>query len=88
MNPAHEPRSQQDIDSIVVFTRLELYNPGLACGPKAIRKKLDLDYRVRPLPSERTIARILARNHLTHGRTGSYEGDRPENSQQHCLLNR
>jgi len=34
-------------------------------------------YHVTPLPSERTLAQILARNGLTHGRTGWYEDDDP-----------
>ena len=70
----HNPMcTKAEIEEIVVFTRLELYNWGRPCGPKAIRKRLDLFYLVQPLPSERTISRILARQCLTHGRTGSYE---------------
>lgn len=62
-----------EIEEIVEFTRLELYNRDLPCGPKAIRKRLDLFYLVQPLPSERTISRILTRLCLTHRRTGCYE---------------
>jgi putative transposase len=65
--------TKQEIEEMVVFTRLELYNRVLPCGPKAIRKRLDEFYLVTPLPSERTIARILAKQCLTHGRTGCYE---------------
>ena len=68
---------QDEIEEIVVFTRLELYNRGVPCGPKAIRKRMDDDYSVRPLPSTSTIARILARRGLTHARTGWYPGDGP-----------
>jgi putative transposase len=65
--------TKQEIEEIVVFTRLELYNRVLPCGPKAIQKRLDEFYLVTPLPSERTIARILEKQCLTHGRTGCYE---------------
>ncbi len=65
--------TKEEIEELVVLVRLELYNRSLHCGPKAIRKRLDEFYHVSPLPSERTIARILARNGLTHRRTGWYE---------------
>ena len=65
--------TRQEIEEIVVFVRLELYNRDLPCGPKAIRKRLDVFYLVKPLPSESTIARILAKRCLTHGRTGCYK---------------
>jgi len=54
------------------FVRLELYNRDLPCSPKAIKERLKMFYHVKPLPSDRTIARILARHDLTHGRTGFY----------------
>lgn len=72
------PRPPEEVEEIVVMVRLELYNKGLPCGPKALRKRLDEHEALKPLPSERTIARMLARNGLTHGRTGWYEGDLPE----------
>ena len=65
--------TKEEIEETVVLARLELYNRGLPCGPKAIRKRLDLFYLVEPLPSERTIARILAKRCLTNGRTGCYD---------------
>ena len=65
--------TKAEIEEIVEFTRLELYNRDLPCGPKAIRKRLDLFYLVQPLPSESTISRILAKRCLTHRRTGCYE---------------
>lgn len=68
-------RSKQQIEQIVVWERLSLYNRGLPCGPKALRTSLAAELPPYQLPSERTIARILARNGLTHGRTGWYEGD-------------
>ena len=69
-------RSPKEVEQIVVMVRLELYNRGLPCGPKVIRERLDEYEVLRPLPSERTIYRILVRNGLTGGRSGWYEGDR------------
>ena len=54
------------------MVRLSLYNRGLFCGAQAIRWELD-ELVVRPLPSMRTINRILARNELTRRRTGRYQ---------------
>jgi len=71
-------RSRREIEEIVVMSRLHLYNRGLHCGPKAIRKKMFDEEFTHPMPSERTIARILARNGLTHGRTGFYGEEAPE----------
>jgi hypothetical protein len=68
--------TKEEIEDCVESTRLNLYNRDLPCGPKAIRKNLDEFDHVKPLPSERTIARILAKRCLTHRRTGYYEGDR------------
>lgn len=67
--------TKDEIDECVESTRLQLYNGGAPCGPKAIRKRLDEIDHVNPLPSERTIARILAKRRLTHGRTGYYVED-------------
>jgi len=67
-------RSKEEIEECIEFVRLELYNRGLACGPYAIRERLDI-YHVKPLPSERTIARILKRRCLTHKHTGYYPED-------------
>ncbi len=67
-----QTRSKQEIEQCVIFVRLELYNRDMPCGPKAVKERLRAFYHVKPLPSERTIARILSRNGLTHGRTGFY----------------
>jgi len=67
-------RSKEEIEEIVTMIRLNLYNHGLHCGPKEIRKKMD-EYDEKPLPSERTISLILVRQGLTHQRTGHYPGD-------------
>jgi len=65
-------RSSREIEEIVIMVRLSLYNRGLFCGAQAIRWELD-ELVVRPLPSMRTINRILARNELTRRRTGRYQ---------------
>lgn len=71
--PTENPNwTQQEIVEIVKFVRLSLYNAGLFHGPQAILWELE-DQGVKPLLSERTIARILAREGLTHRRTGRYE---------------
>ena len=67
-------RSKTEIEEIVTIVRLDLYNHSLPCGPKNIRRKMH-DYDVVPLPSMRTISRILARQGLTHQRTGWYSGE-------------
>lgn len=54
------------------MTRLSLYNQGLFCGAQAIVWELE-EQQACPLPSLRTINRILSRNELTHRRTGRYE---------------
>ncbi|MCK4838141.1 MAG: hypothetical protein KAS94_05020 [Desulfobulbaceae bacterium] len=65
--------TKQQIEECVTFVRLELYNRDMPCGPKAVQERLKAFYHVKPLPSERTIARILLRHGLTHGRTGLYQ---------------
>jgi hypothetical protein len=67
--------TKTEIEEIIIMTRLDLYNRGLCCGAKTIKRKLDECYHVDPLPSERTIGRILSRHCLTHRRTGFYEED-------------
>lgn len=65
-------RTSAEIEEIVKMVRLNLYNQDLFFGAQAILWELE-DLGVRPLPSERTINRILNRNGLTHRRTGKYE---------------
>jgi len=65
-------RSSHEIEQIVTLVRLSLYNRGLFCGAQAIRWELE-DLAITPLPSLRTINRLLARHDLTHRRTGRYE---------------
>ena len=65
-------RTPSEIEEIVKIIRLNLYNQGLFCGAQAIRWELE-DLDTQPVPSIRTINRILSRNGLTHRRTGKYE---------------
>jgi len=64
--------TSEKIEEIVKMVRLNLYNNDLFCGAQAILWEME-DLGVKPLPSARTINRILARNELTHRRTGKYE---------------
>ena len=61
-----------EVEEIVKMIRLNLYNQELFCGAQAIYWEMD-ELGVKPLPSIRTINRILSRNDLTHRRTGKYE---------------
>jgi transposase InsO family protein len=65
-------RTPSEIEEILKMVRLNLYNQDLFCGAQAILWEME-DLGVKPLPSVRTINRILARNELTHRRTGKYE---------------
>lgn len=65
-------RTPVEIEEIVKMVRLNLYNRNLFYGAQAILWELE-DLGVIPLPSQRTINRILSRNNLTHRRTGRYE---------------
>jgi putative transposase len=56
----------------VKLARLQLYNQGLFCGAQAISWELEA-LQVLPLPSLRTISRIVSREGLTQRRTGRYE---------------
>jgi hypothetical protein len=67
-------RTKAELRECVVFARLELYNQGSPCGPDAVRTRL-AELEVQPIPSRSTIARILAEECLTHGRTGHYPGE-------------
>jgi putative transposase len=65
-------RTPLEIEEIVKMIRLNLYNNDLFCGAQAISWEME-DLGISPMPSERTINRILSRNDLTHRRTGRYE---------------
>ena len=52
--------TREEIEEYVEITRLHLYNLGLPCGPKAIRKYLEeVDEVSQPLPSERNAPPIV-----------------------------
>jgi hypothetical protein len=61
-----------EVEEIVKMVRLNLYNQDLFCGAQAIYWEME-ELGVKPLPSIRTINRILSRSELTHRRTGKYE---------------
>jgi hypothetical protein len=65
-----------EIERLIAWKRLYLYNRGMPCGARAIRLRLYL-LGIQPLPSVRSIHRILSRNRLTHGRTGFYPDSDP-----------
>jgi len=65
-------RTSEEIEEIVEMVRLSLYNKDLFCGSQAIQWEME-DMAVQPIPSIRTISRILCRRELTHRRTGRYE---------------
>lgn len=65
-------RTPAEIEEIVAMVRLSLYNKDLFCGNQAIQWELE-NMEVQPIPSLRTIGRILCRRDLTHRRTGRYE---------------
>jgi putative transposase len=64
-------KTASEVEEIVKIVRLKLYNNELFCGAQAILWELE-DRGIKPLPSMRTINRILSRNELTHRRTGRY----------------
>ena len=63
--------SKIEIVEIVAMVRLTRYNRDRNYGANAIIHEMEA-MGVRPLPSIRTIARILTRLGLTNGRTGHY----------------
>jgi hypothetical protein len=60
-----------EIEEIVAMVRLNRYNRGRTHGANAILQEME-SMGVRPLPSRRTIARILTHLGLSSGRTGHY----------------
>ena len=74
--PQSSPRQLTvNVVEAVKMVRLSLYNKGLFCGAQAIEWELR-EQGVEPVPSLRSINRILSREELTHRRTGSYEPKR------------
>lgn len=66
------PRSPDEVEAIVVMAWWERHNRNQPCGAKALHERLQTFYHLKPLPSVRTIGRILYRHELTHRRTGRY----------------
>lgn len=64
-------KTKIEIEELVKTVRLSLYNKNLFYGAQAIQWELE-DLGISPIPSIRTINRILHRNDLTHRRTGKY----------------
>jgi transposase len=62
----------ETVEELVKSVRESLHERGLFYGAQAIRWELE-DLRVEPLPSIRTIGRILARHDLVRRRRGPYE---------------
>lgn len=67
----HPRRTSAEVEEVVKLVRLRLYNTGLFFGAQVIQWELG-DLGVRPLPSVRSINRILSRHGLTQRRTGRY----------------
>jgi hypothetical protein len=70
--------SPDEVEQTVAMVRLHLYNRCLPCGAAALRRYLDEQEGLRPLPSTRRISRILTRYGLTYGRTGWYDEETVE----------
>ena len=62
----------QEMEQLVVFVRLHLYNRGRPCGADALRRRLRNYYHLQRLPSRHRVARILVAV-LTVG--GWYDGE-------------
>lgn len=72
--PASSPaRTPVAIEQAVLGTRRHLEADGVFCGAQAIRWDLEDQGGVEPLPSIRTIGRMLVRHGLTRRRRGPYE---------------
>lgn len=69
--PMNSSFSKVEIEEIVTMVRLNLYNRGRTHGANAILQKME-PMGIRPLPSPGSVARILSRLGLSHGRTGLY----------------
>jgi hypothetical protein len=67
-NRYSSPRSPDEVEQLVIFARLELCNLALPCGSQALHRRLNEFYHLTPLPSVRTIGRILVRNGLLERR--------------------
>ena len=70
----HKETDKNYLEDVVTFIRLHLYNRGVPCGAQVIHRQIQ-ELNIKPLPSVRTIGRILSSHGLTHSRTGIYPED-------------
>jgi len=68
------PLTQEELEEVIVFERLDLYNHGKPCGAQSLLLHLK-NIGVEPLPSAGKVGKILAKRFLTYGRTGYYPED-------------
>jgi len=59
LSPSRPP---DEVEAIAAMAWWELYNRGLPCGIRPLRKRLREFYHLRPLPSERTLGQIVERH--------------------------
>jgi putative transposase len=70
--PLTNPKqTASEVEEVVKLIRVKLYTNDLFCGAQAILWELE-DLGIKPLPSMRTINRIISKNELIHRRTGRY----------------
>ena len=67
-------RTADELEEIIEHVRLHLYNRGVPCGPKAIRRHMD-ELDVEAIPSESFIKKTLRVRGLTYSLTGIYPGE-------------
>jgi hypothetical protein len=66
---AYSPsRSPAEVRQIVVLARQQLHHRARPCGARALHRYLNEFYHLKPLPSARTIGRLLARNGMIERR--------------------
>jgi hypothetical protein len=56
------PRPPDEVEAITAMAWWELYNRGLPCGMRPLRKRLRESYHLRPLPSEQALGQIVERH--------------------------
>jgi hypothetical protein len=66
--------TQQELEEVIVFERLHLYNSLKPCGAAALHRHLR-HLGLEQLPSVSTIQRVLTKRCLTNCRTGYYRED-------------
>jgi len=60
------PRPPEEVEAISARAWWDLYNRGLPCGMRPFRKRLREFDHLRPLPTERTLAKIVERHGVTY----------------------